>query len=136
MRLIAPAILAAVTTLAAPVLAQTALDTEAFDAYTRGRTLSFSSQGQAYGFEQYLPNQRVRWAFAGQECQEGVWYERSGMICFLYEDAPSDEQCWIFTQTDTGLRGVFQGPDGPGTELYEIEQTDQPLSCAAPGVGV
>ena len=121
---------------ALPGVAQQRLDADAFDAYTRGRTLSYNFMGTPYGIEEYLPNRRVRWAFMGQDCQTGVWYERNGNICFLYDNAPTDEQCWTFTLSEDGLRGVFQGPDGPSTELYEVEQSDQPLVCPGPDVGV
>lgn len=124
----------------APAMAQVAgqspMNAQAFEAYTLGRTLSFSAHGTPYGIEEYLPGRRVRWAFVGQECNDGVWYERNGAICFLYENAPTNEQCWHFFSTGSGLRGVFQGPDGPSTELYEVEQSDQPLTCQGPGVGV
>lgn len=134
------AALALVLAISLPVAAQeatgTALSADAFDAYTLGRTLSYHVQGQAYGVEQYLPNRRVRWTFVGDQCQDGVWYERNGNICFLYENAPSNEQCWTFFETETGLRAVFQGPDGASTELYEVEQTDAPMACMGPGVGV
>ncbi|MCB1394564.1 MAG: hypothetical protein H6898_04815 [Rhodobacter sp.] len=120
----------------APAPAQTAMTGAQFEAYTQGRTLSYSFQGTPYGIEQYLPNHRVRWAFVGQECQDGVWYERNGTICFLYDAAPDAEQCWTFHETDHGMRGVFQGPGGPSTELYEVEQSDVPLTCQGPNVGV
>jgi len=129
------AILAFALATALPAFAQEVLDAEAFDSYTQGRTLSFALDGVPYGIEEYLPNRRVRWAFIGQECQTGVWYERNGNICFLYDNAPTDEQCWQFTLTDDGLRGVFQGPDGPSTELYEVQDSDMPLNCAGPSVG-
>ncbi|MFN4100313.1 MAG: hypothetical protein ACK4GT_11100 [Pararhodobacter sp.] len=139
----AAGILSIVLSATLPALAQTApapdqpaMSAAEFDAYTRGRTLSFNFEGTPYGIEEYLPDRRVRWAFMGQECQDGVWYERNGNICFLYEYAPSDEQCWRFYATDNGLRGVFQGPDGPSTELYEVEQSNAPLTCEGPGVGV
>lgn len=115
---------------------ETPLDAEAFDAYTRGRTLSFVHMGQPYGIEEYLPDRRVRWAFIGDECQDGTWYERAGNICFLYDNAPDNEQCWRFYLSGDRLRGVFQGPDGPSTELYEVEQSSTPLACQGPGVGV
>lgn len=138
MRQLSLALLVALAAL--PALAQTSdqpsMNAEAFDAYTLGRTLSYSQQGTPYGIEEYLPNRRVRWAFVGQECQTGVWYERNGNICFLYDNAPSDEQCWRFHASEGGLRGVFQGPDGPSTELYEVQQSSEPLTCAGPGVGV
>lgn len=114
----------------------TPMDAAAFDAYTQGRTLSYASQGQAYGIEQYLPGQRVRWAFIGDTCQEGLWFQRDELICFVYEYNPSEEQCWIFSRTDSGMRGVFMGPDGPGTELYEVQQSSQPLTCSNLDVGV
>ncbi len=116
--------------------AMTPLNAQGFDAYTRGRTLSYNFAGSPYGIEEYLPDRRVRWAFMGQECQEGVWFERNGNICFIYDNAPTDEQCWRFYASENGLHGVFQGPDGPGTELYEVETSDQPLTCTGPGVGV
>jgi hypothetical protein len=123
-----------------PALAQetasTPMNAQAFDTYTLGRTLSFNVDGTPYGVEQYLPNRRVRWTFIGDQCQDGVWYERNGNICFLYENAPTNEQCWEFYETDTGLRAVFQGIDGPTTELYEVQQNDEPMACFGPGVGV
>lgn len=126
----------AVTLLATlPATAQEALNAGAFEAYTQGRTLSYAFDGVPYGIEEYLPNRRVRWAYVGQECQDGVWYERNGNICFLYDNAPTDEQCWRFTLTENGLRGVFQGPDGPSTELYEVQDSAMPLNCAGPSVG-
>lgn len=107
-----------------------------FEAYTEGRTLSFSSHGTPYGIEQYLPGRRVRWAFIGDTCQEGIWFERDETICFVYDYNPTEEQCWIFTRSGNGLRGVFEGPDGPGTELYEVQQSDRPLTCSNLDVGV
>lgn len=120
---------------APPLAAKEPMDAGQFEDYTTGRTLSFSAEGVPYGIEQYLPGRRVLWAFLGDTCQEGTWYERGGMICFVYDHNPV-EQCWSFYRTETGLRAIFQGPDGPGTELYEVERSTRPLSCAAPGVGV
>lgn len=116
--------------------AQTPMTAEAFDAYTRGRTLSYAFQGMPYGIEQYLPDHRVRWAFVDDQCRDGHWFERAGNICFVYDDAPTNEQCWRFYRTADGLRGVFQGPDGPGTELYEVHDSPVPLTCQGPDVGV
>ena len=121
--------------IAAPLAAEEPLNAESFERYTTGHTLSFSAEGVPYGVEQYLPGRRVLWAFLGDTCQEGSWYEREGMICFTY-DANPVEQCWRFYRNDTGLRAVFEGPDGPGTELYEVERSTRPLTCEAPGVGV
>lgn len=103
---------------AVPALAETRLNGEAFERQTTGQTLTFSHMGLPYGVEQYLPGRRVLWAFIGDTCQEGIWYERESMICFVYDYDPLNEQCWSFFLTDRGLRGVFEGPDGPSTELY------------------
>ncbi|WP_333828971.1 hypothetical protein [Pararhodobacter sp.] len=115
--------------------AEERMNAESFERYTTGRTLSFSFEGVPFGIEQYLPGRRVLWAFLGNECQEGVWYEREGMICFIYDTNP-DEQCWHFYRGEAGLRATFVGPDGPGTELYEVERSGKPLICEGPDVGV
>jgi len=89
MRLLSLALLVSLAALPAPAQTDSpSMTAEEFDAYTLGRTLSYSLQGTPYGIEEYLPDRRVRWAFVGQECQTGVWYERNGNICFLYDNAP------------------------------------------------
>lgn len=133
---VAPAIAQGVSPMPQPMPEGAPMTAEEFDAYTLGRTLSYAFNGTSYGIEEYLPNRRVRWAFSEDVCQEGVWYQRDQNICFLYEDSTMDEQCWRFYETEGGLRAVFQGPDGPSTELYEVQQSDGPLSCMGPGVGV
>jgi len=139
MRPFAPAALfaaaIAVVSAVTPVRADTPMNADEFDAYVTGRTLTFSHQGQPYGIEQYLPERRVLWAFIGDQCAEGIWYQREDMICFVYDHNP-DEQCWHFYATGSGLRGVFVGPDGPGTELYEVKNAGAELACQAPGLGV
>jgi len=127
---------AALLVAALPAAAEEPMTAEEFDAYTRGLTLTYSVEGTPYGVEQYLPNRRVRWTFIGDQCQDGIWYERAGNICFIYDNAPMNEQCWQFFQTEGGLRAVFQGPDGPSTELYEVQQNDAPMACMGPDVGV
>ena len=51
-----------------------AADAAQFDSYTRGRTIFFDWQGQPYGAERYLPNQRVIWSFLDGRCTYGEWY--------------------------------------------------------------
>ncbi|MCE6951873.1 hypothetical protein LAZ29_13135 [Cereibacter sphaeroides] len=105
-----------------------------FDAYSVGKTLSYAVGGEIYGAEQYLPHRRVIWAFRGQECAEGSWYEAGGQICFVYEH-DSTPQCWTFFREEDGLRAQFQG-DPDATELSEVAQSRNPLVCAGPDVGV
>lgn len=104
-----------------------------FDAYATGNTLTYAENGEPYGAEQYLPNNRVRWAFDEDTCLEGVWYEKDDNICFVYEDGATP-QCWNFFLENNKLRAIFNGDSG--TELYEAWASDGPLACMAPGLGV
>ncbi len=116
--------------------AQPAMTGEEFDTYTKGKTLTFMENGQAYGIEQYLPGRRVTWAFDNGDCQNGHWNEpETGMICFIYEDSDAGQQCWNFFRTDSGLRAKFIGATD-GRELYEAQRSRLPLLCLGPEVGV
>lgn len=115
--------------------AETPLSGAEFDAYTRGKTLTYFENGAAYGIEQYLDGNRVRWAFDGDQCQDGSWAEFApGLICFSYDNAPDVQQCWNFFRTDNGLRAVFADGETP-TELYEARQSNAPMLCLGPDVG-
>lgn len=120
---------------ALPAFAEDPMSAEEFEAYTTGQTLTFSFMGVPYGTEQYLPGRRVIWAFMDDDCQEGVWYEDAGNICFVYDHSPVGPQCWSFWRTEDGLRAIFQG-EGASTELYEVERSSRPLVCEGPDVGV
>lgn len=117
-----------------PAVAQDSLSAEAFDAYTRGKTLFYGQGGQAYGVERYLEGRRVIWSFLDGNCKNGVWYEQAGQICFLYEDRP-DPQCWTFSQGPNGLIARFES-DPATTELYEAEDIGKEMVCLGPEVGV
>ena len=115
--------------------AQETMSAEAFDAYTRGQTFYYGARGApSYGAEEYLSDRRVRWSFLDGECQEGYWFERDGLICFVYETHP-DPQCWSFTRNPGGLVARFV-TETSETELYEVEKSDAPLECPGPKVGV
>jgi hypothetical protein len=122
-----------VAPLAAPVLAQPMSAAE-FEAYTEGRTLTYNADGTAYGIEEYLKNRHVRWAFVGDECVDGTWYEQNGLICFTYEN-DLEPQCWTFEKGPSGLIARFEN-DPNATELYEAKQSSQPMTCLGPKVGV
>ncbi len=107
---------------------------EEFDAYTRGKTLYYGYDGVAYGVERYLPDRRVIWSFLDGDCKEGIWYEREGQICFIYEDR-LDPQCWVFTRSASGIIAQFEG-DPEATELYEAADTGEEMVCHGPDVGV
>ena len=118
----------------APLAAQTAMTAQEFDAYTRGKTLFYNSNGQTYGAERYLENRRVEWSFLDGECKPGEWYEDNGKICFTYDDNP-DAQCWTFQLGDAGLIARFEN-DPTKTDLYEAEDMDEKMLCLGPKTGV
>lgn len=105
-----------------------------FEAATVGRTLYYNSGGTAYGAEQYLPGRRVIWAFLGDDCRRGEWYEADGFICFVYEDEP-DPQCWTFFRAAGGLAARFRG-DPLGLPLVAVEESPEPMQCLGPNLGV
>ncbi|MGK7652448.1 hypothetical protein ACSQ76_08540 [Roseovarius sp. B08] len=131
MRLL-PVLLLLVTPFA--TAAQDYMSAAEFDAYTRGKTFYYGAQGAPYGGEEYLENRRVRWSFLDGKCQEGEWYEDDGLICFVYENKP-EPQCWSFQRSGSGLVAQFEN-DPAQTELYEMEQTGEPLHCLGPEIGV
>lgn len=120
------------TALAAPDKPMTAAE---FDAYSIGKTLYYAVGDKPYGAETYLPDHKVVWAFLGQDCKKGSWYEEAGQICFLYEDDDHGPQCWSFFQGSAGLKAHFSG-DPVGSDLIEVKQSPKPLACPGPKVGV
>ena len=123
-------ILALPAAAAEPGLPMTAAE---FDAATVGRTLYYNSGGLSYGVEQYLPGRKVIWAFLGDDCRKGEWYEDGGYICFVYEDNP-EPQCWTFYQSSRGIVARFED-DPTLTTLYEITKTPELMMCLGPEVG-
>lgn len=128
------ALAACLTLSGLPAGAETPMSASEFDAYTRGKTLFYGQNGQAYGAEVYLDNRRVRWSFLDGECKEGSWYEQGEQICFVYDDNP-DPQCWTFRLDANGLSARFQDLAG-ATELYEAEDLGEEMICLGPKVGV
>ncbi|MFA5538546.1 MAG: hypothetical protein WDA23_05010 [Gemmobacter sp.] len=137
---LAIAALCAVTTLPpGAASAETAISGAEFESRVTGRTLTFGLGGEPYGIERYLPGRKVIWAFIGAECQRGLWYEDApGLICFTYEHDPTP-QCWRFYDDGGGgsgaLRARFQGAGG-GNDLIEVENSDEPMICPGPRIGV
>lgn len=120
--------------LASPALADTPMSAAEFDAYVTGKTLYYSHLGVDYGVEQYLPGRRVRWAFLDGECRDGVWFQQNDRICFDYEDG-IETQCWRFYAQSGGIRAEFASSDAT-IELYEAAESDEPMYCKGPDVGV
>jgi hypothetical protein len=120
--------------LPAPLVAGEPMSGEAFDRYTQGRTLYYGLDGNTYGVERYLPDQRVLWSFLDGRCETGRWYEDAGQICFVYEGR-AEPQCWRFSLEQQGLVAQFEN-NPQATELYEVEDLDEEMLCYGPDVGV
>lgn len=120
---------------ASPVGAQeTPMTPDEFEAYATGKTLTYARNGAVWGTEQYLPGRRVVWAFTADECRDGTWYDDQGAVCFVYEDEQSP-QCWNFYAGPNGLRAQYLG-DPDSTPLSEVDQSNGPMPCMGPDVGV
>ena len=119
---------------ALPAQADTPLDATGFDAATRGEIITYDYGNGLFGTEEYLDDRRVRWAFDGDLCIYGIWYQQDDMICFVYEDEPTPA-CWLYYLENNRIRGVFMG-EGGGWEIVESERGGGPLPCAGPDVGV
>ena len=110
------------------------LNAQEFDAYVTGKTLTYANSGLIFGIEEYLPNRRVRWSTAPDECQYGSWFQKDEMICFTYEYGSRDH-CWRFWQDDRGLVALAEGASADEA-LSELAQSKTGLNCPAPNVGV
>ncbi|TXI06742.1 MAG: hypothetical protein E6Q73_00190 [Pseudorhodobacter sp.] len=116
-----------------PAWAEVPLSAAEFEARTAGRTLTYAQDGRISGREQYLAGRRVIWAFTGEECKYGVWDEPvPGLICFAYEDAPEQQECWRFYDRAGGL--VAQSELAPEGVLAVMEQSDTGMICGGLGV--
>jgi hypothetical protein len=113
---------------AADQIAERPLTAEEFDALTRGTTLdTYDSTFGLYGWETYLPGQRVIWKDA-DGCMTGTWSQVGDQICFVYENDPADPVCWAYFDRGDHIAGWLDGDPG----LMSIELIDKgtaPLSC-------
>lgn len=131
--MLAPTLLLALALPAAAADPGPPLDATGFDARTVGRTITYSAGGIAYGTEQYLPDHRVLWAFEGDLCKEGTWFQQGDFICFDYQDE-NGLQCWTFFDTSAGLMARFRG-DPASEPLVSLTESPEPLRCQGPDVG-
>ncbi|MFT3688230.1 hypothetical protein [Paenirhodobacter sp.] len=133
MRLVLPLLLLPLAALAEEPLGPPMTAAE-FDARTRGKTITYTSDGRPYGTEEYRPGQKVVWAFEGGACREGDWFQQGEQICFDYHD-DTPLQCWTFHASPSGLMARFEG-DAEGEPLISLQESSQPLNCPGPDVGV
>ena len=111
------------------------IDGARFGALVTGRTISWGDGSDLYGQEQYLPGDRVKWLVPEGSCKLGHWWEETpGLICFGYEDG-GPPACWRFFEGAAGLKAQ-SADDSTGFLWSEIGNSDQPLACTGPMVGV
>ncbi|MAM62569.1 hypothetical protein [Maritimibacter sp. UBA3975] len=132
--MIRTALFAALLPLAATAAETERLTPQQFEDYVTGKTLMYGFDGQHYGGEDYLPDRKVRWSFLDGRCKSGYWYPSEGDICFVYEDNP-DPQCWSFYLRGSTLVAQFEN-NPEYEELYETGESEEPLQCLGPEVGV
>lgn len=119
---------------AQPAFAEIPMNAQTFDADVTGKTLTYDYGNGLFGIEEYLTDRKVRWAFEGDLCIYGTWYQQGDEICFIYENDPMPA-CWLFFLEAGAIRGRYMG-EGGGWEITESNRTTQPVPCAGPDVGV
>jgi hypothetical protein len=122
--------------LATPAFAEKPLTGAEFEAFTTGKIMDHAISGRVYGAEKYFPDRRVRWAFTGDECMEGSWYDKGTLICFVYEDRPEPE-CFSYLRKGAGLVAIpeYDSLSAPANPV-DLFETNRPLACLGPEVGV
>ncbi len=117
-----------------PALADTPITAEQFETHVTGKTVTYQQYDSIFGIEEYLPDRKVRWSVAPNECQYGSWYPSGQDICFVYEYDPTPS-CWTFW-LQNGALVALSVTAAPGEELYEVASDATPLPCPGPDVGV
>lgn len=120
--------------LTSPVLSETLMTAEAFEAWSTGQTLDYHDGGSYWGSEQHLPGRLTLDADADGTCRKGHWFPEGDAICFQYEMIEGTF-CWYFWREGDRVtaRSTDAGEDGP---TYVVTPSDAPLNCSGPDVGV
>ena len=126
MKLASLAIIGAVST--SQVAAQDQMSPDGFLDLIVGSTLSFSSMrtGGLIGEEQFLRRDLSVWADQSGRCTYGRIELRGPLICFLYEDAPNPDNCWIPFMDNGALLVLSKGT----REVQRISDiSEEPIIC-------
>lgn len=120
--------LAIVAVLAAvPALAQGQISPDGFLDRATGNTLTFElyPNGGVVGVEQFLSRSRTVWATPEGTCTYGKIELRGNQICFIYEDLPNPEHCWVAYDLE-GRLVVVNSP----TSIQQVTRiTREPVIC-------
>ena len=130
--------LALCAALSGPAAAETPMTGAEFQAHVGTNTFSYAYSNGVRGTADYGPDRTLLWAFEGDDCISGKWFEDGDQLCFAFEDGRLSA-CWHFFKDNGRLRGqaTYLGSgDLAEIEIFEVSHTDQPLTCAGPDVGV
>jgi hypothetical protein len=123
---------------AVPAAAETPMTGAEFQAHVGTNTFSYAYSNGVRGTADYGPGRTLLWAFEGDDCISGKWFEDGDQLCFAFEDGRLSA-CWHFFKDNGRLRGqaTYLGSgDLAEIEIFEVSHTDQPLGCLGPDVGV
>ena len=87
---------------AGPLSAQQQISPDAFLDLALGQTLTFSDYGTGLtvGVEQFLRRDLSVWAQQNGQCSYGEIEIRGPLVCFIYENFPNPDNCWMPFQVD------------------------------------
>jgi hypothetical protein len=113
---------------ASSAAAQDQLSPDGFLDLVLERTLSFSSMrsGGLIGVEQFLRRDLSVWADESGRCTYGRIEKRGPLLCFIYDDAPNTNNCWI-PFTDDGTLLVMSQTSREVQRITDI--SDKPIIC-------
>ena len=120
--------------LATSTQARTLMTPDEFDAWSVGKTLDYSVDGQVYGSEAYFPDRQVRDADVGGPCLDGSWFADGDAVCFVYP-ARDGTHCWTFWHEGEAVfaKPLSAAPEDPAQSVTVAKGA---LSCPGPEVGV
>lgn len=121
-----------------PVLAEAPMTGAEFQAHVSQNTISYLYSNGVRGVADYGPDRTLRWAFEGDACINGYWFEDGDQLCFAFEDGTLSA-CWHFYRDGDRIRGTATRRSSGNTseiDIFEVSHSDQPLTCPGPDVGV
>jgi hypothetical protein len=126
------------TVLPGPLAAETPMTGAEFQAHVGNGTFSYVYSNGVRGVADYGPDRTLTWAFEGDQCIKGYWFEDGSQLCFAFMD-DTLSACWHFFKDGDRLVGqaTFLSSGNPlDLDIREVSHTDQPMSCPGPDVGV
>lgn len=121
-------IAALVASMGLPATAQQQITAQAFLDKAVGKTLTFSnrSTGTVVGTEQFLRRDLSVWVGRFGRCTYGKIVIDGPLMCFIYEDDPNEDNCWMPFMKDDRLLVMHR----TSFEIQEITRiSTQTLGC-------